>query len=318
MKRFIVMVLILFSMVFLSNQLMAADETLKVGTGGPKGNYFAMGNDISHYCGNALQENKLEVLSSDGSVDNLLGMANKKFSIGIVQEDVLQYYAKQNPTKINSNRQKIIAGLHIETAHLLIPKDYQPENDSSGLFSKILSKFKSDDTAPLSLETLRNQTIGSWGGSIISAKALSFFMDLNLNVVEIPEDKRSTVNIPIFLVGGQPYKPVEDYLATGNFVLVSIDYNQLASRAPFYIKMDANYRIGGQIKSVPTFGVRAFMLGVSFRNESRNADMEKLSQCINEHLGDMADDPDTNPNWGVVYDLEKNGSQTNWTYFKLK
>lgn len=296
-----------------------ADATLlKVGTGGPTGNYYAMGKDISAYCQDVIADATIEALQSDGSTDNLLGMAQKKFSAGIVQEDVLQYYAKKDPQRVNRNRMKIISGLHLETAHLLIPKDYKPDTGKKGMFSDLWTKFKSEEKKPISLDLLRDQTVGSWGGSIISAKALSYFMELNLNVVEIPKDKRKDANMPIFLVGGQPYKPVEAYLATNRFVLVAIDFDQLQAKAPFYQKMGANYKVGGKIVSIPSFGVRALLLGKSFRKESRNTNMQMLGQCIIDNLADLADDPNTNPNWGTVYELEEDGAQTNWNYFKLK
>ena len=296
----------------------AFSGTLRMGTGGPSGNYFSMGNDIASYCNSELDGAAIEVMNSDGAVQNLLGLYQKEFAIGIVQEDVLQYYAKQQPMDVNQNRQKIIAGLHIEVAHLLIPLDYEPERDT-GMFGKLKGMFSGGESEPaLSLDVLKDQTIGSWGGSIISAKALSYFMGLNLNVIELSKDKRAAPNMPIFLVGGQPYKPVQDYLSTGKYALIPIDYNQLASKAPFYIKMDANYRIGGKIASIPTFGVRALLLGKSYRNESRNRNMQILGKCISDNLGDLADDSDTNPNWSTVYDLEQDGNQTNWSYFSLK
>lgn len=296
----------------------AESAPLKIGTGGPTGNYFAMGKDIVSYCQEAVLDADLEALNSDGSTDNLLGMTQKKYSAGIVQEDVLQYHAKKDPRSVNRNRMKIIAGLHLETAHLLIPKNYKPKKGKKGMLSDLWSKFKPEEKKPISLDLLKNQTVASWGGSIVSAKALSYFMELNLNVVDVPKDKRNNINLPIFLVGGQPYKPVEKFLATNKYVLVAIDYSKIQVKAPFYQKMSANYKVGAKIASVPSFAVRALLLGKSFRKESRNTNMQLLGQCIVENLADLADDPNTNPNWGTVYELEEDGAQTNWNYFKLK
>lgn len=303
---------------FILTPALAGATALKIGTGGTTGNYFAMGKDIVSYCQEAVPESSLEALNSDGSTDNLMGMTQKKYSAGIVQEDVLQYHAKKDPRGVNRNRLKIISGLHLETAHLLIPKNYKPQEGKKGMFSDLWAKFSPEDKKPISLELLKNQTVASWGGSIISAKALSYFMELNMNVVDVPKDKRKNINMPIFLVGGQPYKPVENFLATNKYVLVPIDFNKLQAKAPFYQKITANYKVGAKIEAIPSFAVRALLLGKSFRKESRNANMELLGQCISENLADMADDPDTNPNWETVYELEEDGAQTNWNYFKLK
>jgi hypothetical protein len=296
----------------------------KAGTGSSKGNYFSMMNDVASedYCGAALGEkHSIEVLNSGGSVDNLSGMMNKKFSIGIVQTDVLMSQAKKDPRRVNINRLKIIAGLHVETVHLLIPKGYQPKKASGGLFSKFKGMFGGDDNKPVqvSLDMLKNQDIASWGGSATSAKALSYFFGLNWNIVAVPEGKRDAIsNMPILLVGGQPYAPVEKYLATGKYRLIGLNYKEIANKAAFYMPVEATYSINGKPMSVPSVGIQALMLGKSFRREARNMPMQELAKCIDESLPDLADDPNTNPNWNSVYELNEQGAQINWTYFPIK
>ena len=302
--------------------------TLKMGTGGPNGNYYAMGQDIYSYCKDVIDENtEFQALESEASVANILGMNNKVYSAGIVQEDVLQYFAKQDPRKININRMKIISGLHVETVYLLIPKNFKPKSTTSdkknrwgSLLTKIGFGKKDASQGPLqiSLELLEGQDLAAWGGSVISAKALKYFTGINFNIIDVPKERRDNIIMPMLLVGGQPYKPVEDYLATGNYILVGIDYEIIRNQAPFYINVAANYNIGGKATSVSTIGVRALLLGKSFRKEARNKNMIALAQCINDNLVDLADDPDTNPNWNSVYELEADGGQTNWSYFPVK
>jgi len=310
--------LLLFIAVTIFSSMAIAAKPIKFGTGGPTGNYFSMANDIDHYCSDQLVDRSLEILNTKGSIDNLRGMGSKKYSIGWVQEDVLHYYARQDPTKVNKNRLKIIAGGHAETVHMLIPKDYNPTPASSGWMDKVGGMFSSKEQLPLDLNLLKGQTIGSYGGSLVSAKALSMFMELDLTIVEIPEERRGKAgDVPILLVGGQPYAPVEQYLATNNYVLVSIDARTLSTKAPFYMESTANYEVNGEIVSIPTIGVRALMIGKSFRKESKNANMIALAGCIDSNLEDLADDSDTNPNWASVVELDEAG-QTNWSYFPLK
>ncbi|MDC0612434.1 hypothetical protein OAP63_17020 [Vibrio sp.] len=293
-------------------------QTIKVGTGGKSGNYYSMMNDIKDYCSDALTPgSSLQVEESDGSVDNVMGLTDKRFSAGIVQEDVLQYFKKTQPRSVNTNRIKIISGLHMESVHLLVPKGYEGDKQG-GIKGMFGSLFGDDDKKPVSIDMLKGQTIGSWGGSVVSAKALSYFMNLNLNVVEVPTKDRRAPNIPLLLVGGHPYKPVQDLLETGKYVLIPIDYAELRDKAPFYLKSTISYKNNGKIKTVPTFGVRALFVGKSFRRESRNENMTKLAQCVQDSLIDLADDPDTNPAWGSVYELEDDGEQTSWSYFPLK
>lgn len=317
--KFLLNALVGLSFVALAITAPAQAGEQRVGTGGPTGNYFAMGNDIVRYCAPAVSDS-LVIENSSGSLENLNGMINKQFSMVMTQEDVLQYMAKQDPQRVNQNRMKIISGLHAETVHLLLPVGYTPENDSGmfGInFGDIMSKLGAG-TGPVevSVDLLNGQTFGSWGGGLVSARALNYFLDLQANVIEVPEAERTAPKIPVLIVGGQPYKPVQDLLATGNYHLVSLDYNQISTRAPFYTKVSANYMVGGKVETVNTIGVRALLLGVSFRDAERNKVMTDLVTCIRENLGDLADDFDSNPNWGSVYDYEiKEGAQTNWSYF---
>jgi TRAP-type uncharacterized transport system substrate-binding protein len=288
-------------------------KTVNAGSGGPTGNYFGMMNDIKNYCQEEIDDS-LNVINTGGSLDNLTGMTNKKYSLAPVQEDVLQFLAKQMPRKVNGNRQKIIAGLHLETAHLMIPFGYEPE--SSGFsFSGL---FNSGDKKPLSLDALKNQKVASSGGSIVSLKALSYFLDLRLKIVELKIGDLAKSGLPVFLVGGQPYKPVENILSTNKYALISIDFDRLKSKAPFYLPMQANYKVKGKINTTKTFAVRALLVGKSFRKKSKNETMSKLATCISQNLADFADDDETNPNWETVYELEENeGSQSGWPYFNL-
>lgn len=298
---------------------LASAKSIKVGTGGESGNYFAMTKDIDAYCAEDLTDRTLEIYNTAGSVENLLGMQNKTYSVGLVQEDVLQYYAKRSPSKVNTNRMKVVTGLHKEAVHLLIPKGYKPKSaEKSGSWRDFFNKDK--DVAPkIELSMLKNQIIGSWGGSMISAEALSYFFDLNLNVLEVPQAKRNPNNTaaPLLLVGGHPYKVVEEYLATNKWHLVALDYDAISKTAGFYTRESVNYSINGKVIGTPTIGVQALMVGKSFRKKSRNAPMSELATCIHANIADLADDPDTSPLWSSVYDLIEDEGQVSWEYFPL-
>lgn len=327
-KSMTMMAVLVIAMMFSGVALAKGPSSLKMGTGGETGNYYAMGNDIYSYCNEVIDpETTFEVLTSGASVANIEGMLSKTYSAGITQEDVLQYKAKLDPRKVNMNRMKIIADMHMETFQLLIPIGYKPKTAKAkelSMWEKAKMKVglsKEKKTAPMikiSLNMLNNQEVAAWGGSAVSAKALAYFMGIKFKVVNVPEDQRASIVMPILRVGGIPDKVVADYLATGKFNLVSIDYDAIRNKAQFYLSTQASYTIGGTTHSAETIGVRALLLGKSFRKESRNANMIALSQCISDSIADLADDPDTNPNWQSAYDLSENGSQTNWAYFPVK
>lgn len=291
----------------------ASAKEIKIGSGSEKGNYFSMTQDVVSYCGDELGEgNQITNLESNGSISNLVGMNAKKYTAGIVQEDVLQYYSKRDPGKYNQNRFKVIAGMHSETAHLLIPKDY-----SAGSWSSKFSSMLGGKGNKISIEMLKGQKLGAWGGSLVSAEALSYFFNLKVKIVAVEPSKAEKATIPLLLMAGQPDTKVQQLLNTGRFILVPIDYEKLSQSAPFYLKMDANYEIDGKVVSVNTFGIRALMVGKAFRKESRNAPLKSLAKCIEDSLLDLADDDETNPNWLSVYEFSEDDMMTDWKYFEI-
>lgn len=275
--------------------------TINFGTGGPTGNYFGMANDINMFCGDGFPSGKtLNIHNTGGSIVNIDGMLAKKYNLIWVQEDVLQFYSKNNGRKVNEKRQRVVMGGQPETLHLIIPKGYSPSNGSN-FFSKMSNMFSSDK--PISLSTLKGQTLGGWGGSLVSANALSHFAGLGMNIVEVPEGQRASPQVPVLIVGGQPYSAVQRLLDTGKYTMLPVQSDTLEQRAPFYSKIKANYVVNGKLVSIPTFSVRALLLAKYSRKAQRNEDMLYLSQCLQENLADLADDADTNPNWETVYEM---------------
>lgn len=290
------------------------------GSGGETGNYYSMTNDIfsDEWCGTGyLQGTKTiygENVSTGGSIANLDGIITKKLFGGIVQIDALKYYAKINPSKVNENSINIVANLHKESVHLLIPKQWKPQTEKK---SSWWGWGDGDDqTVQVSVDLLKNQTIGSWGGSLVSTKALGSFLDLNLNIVEVdPSNLRS--DIPLLIVGGQPYQIVQDLLDGGNFNLVSINYMELAAKVPFYTQNMLSYNVGGKLLTVPSVGINAVLVAKKFRNKSKNSFAEQLSKCIDENVYDFADDFSTNPNWASVAESKDSNQSVNWKYFDI-
>lgn len=292
----------------------ARPQKLVLGTGAPEKTYNNLGLDIIDYCESSLTENStIELPPSKGSIDNLTGLFGKRFTHAIVQEDVLRFYAQNEPNKYNSNSVKALLSMHIEPIHLVIPKGYTPSGNS--LFSKL---GLGGGDAPLNITDLKGQTVGAWGGSVLSAKALSMFLGLNLNVVELPEGTaRTRAEIPVFIVGGHPDKSVEYYLSTGEYNLLplKIDESLLKEEAPFYSKVKVSYKVDGKQKNFDTFGVRALLIGKNYRRDSLNENSSRLATCLDESLIDLNDDFNTSPQWQIIYQLNEEGTQTSWPYF---
>lgn len=292
----------------------AQASTVRMGTGSETGTYFAMGNDIDSFCGTEMSEADLSILNSGGSVSNIDGMNTKQFSAGIVQEDVLRLYSKfLMPKKVNEKRINIITPLHVEPLNLLIPVDYKPKGKKKNFFASL---WGSDD-APVKLDVnlLKNQQVAAWGGSMVSAQALSRYLGLDYAVVEI--SKGDPADIPILVVEGFPSSVVQSYLNSGKYRLVSLDYDKVKERADFYVPHKLSYTVNGKVVNVDTIGTRALLVGKASRKKSRNLSMEELATCIDASLIDLADDPDTNSNWSEVFEFVDDENVVDWKYFDL-
>jgi hypothetical protein len=318
MKKLLLAALLAVSTLF-------ATPTIKIGTGGINGNYYPMGGDVATIFDRANSEIEkqckydlnIEVVEGKGSIHNLKQINKKKINAGIVQMDVLMFQKRLFPGKINDKKLKIIAGLHKESLHLMMPINFKPTEPKSSGWSGMFSSFSPDKPVKLELSTLTNQTIESKGGSVVSAKAISSFNNLNAKVIDTKG--KWSGNNPILLVGGQPYTEVQQLLDTGKFVLISLNYSSIKAAAPFYLEDTLSYEIGGTTVEVPSVGVQALLVGKQLRSKKKNIRMSQLSTCLSDEeiLGEMSDRDDTNNNWDSVYDLSQHDINIDWDTFPL-
>lgn len=300
-----------------------AGNNIRLGSGGVNGNYYPMAKDIEmlYTPGPNGEQPVCEGVTLDvreqtgGSMGNAKDMGNKKLDAGIIQIDVLKYLKKSSRGKFTDKKYKIIAQLHKESMHLMIPLNYKPKSPKSSGWGSFFSKFSTSKPVILDINALKGQVIESTGGSVISAKALSQVFNLGANVIDTKG--QWTGENPILLVGGQPLTAVEDILATGTFALVQIDHNAVKAIAPFYVEDELSYEMGGSVQLIPSIGVQAVLVGKSLRNKAKNLRMENLATCINNNIEDLADDSDTNNNWESVYDLNQKDLDLDWDEFNL-
>lgn len=298
-----------------------ADEPLRMGTGGERGNYYGMGQDVAKYC--APKTAPLVVKTTGGSIANLDGMFKKDLEIGMVQEDVLTYRQQSNPTRYNPNTIKTIAGMHMEAVHVFIPKGYKPKakggslwGNLSNMFDDVLAKAGMGEAVTLDMNLLKGQEVASWGGSVVSAKALGHFLKLDLVVKAYDKDEQAFASgLPIIAVGGLPYKPAEAILGSGKYILVGLNASAIQGQAGFYQPIGASYVVNGGSYSVQTVAVRALLVGKVFRSEATNSLMKEIQTCIADKLADLADARDTNPAWASVYELKAAGREPIWAKF---
>lgn len=159
MLRIVTLALAVFAS-FAATSARAVDSFEKnIMTGGPKGTYIRIGRDIA-----ALGEKcgmKLNVLESAGSLENFIGVRQRKSTqFGIVQSDVLEYlktYEANDPEIQQAVKGvRIMFPLYNEEVHLIARKEIASVRDLAGKKVSIGEKDSGTFlTASLILDILR-------------------------------------------------------------------------------------------------------------------------------------------------------------------
>lgn len=113
----------------------AQEPSINIMTGSPTGTYIQFGRDMQGLMAACGQN--MGVVESDGSLDNFLGVRQRRLTqFGIVQNDVLEYmqtFASQDPAVARTIRGVRIAfPLYEEEVHILATKDIGSLGDLAG------------------------------------------------------------------------------------------------------------------------------------------------------------------------------------------
>jgi len=283
---------IIFSIVFILS-LNARDLT--IGSGGKSGNYFTVANDIVETCSNDIKTKfnyDLKNISTSGSVENLNGILRKKYSIGFVQQDVYEYFKKKDQLNTIELNTKKMMYLYPEYLTILIPKGWKPKSNS--IFSKFTELFNSHK--PISIMSLKNQTVYAKGGALVSSQALSFFMNLHLNIIDATNH---TINGPFIFVTGAGDSRIQQMLASGKWFLLSFNGNELSNRAGFYKTAQVTYIVNGKTQTANTVSIMSVMYARNYRSKKRKSALKELKQCIKNNIDDLIDDGQSDK-WSLI------------------
>lgn len=299
------------------------------GTGGDKGNYYGMSGEILEVCKNTHPKKPDELLTTKGSDENTHLALRKKVRVWWTSYGTLKINAVKND-KLHEKSHKVVSVMHLEPLNVLMPFNWKPKKAKGSWYSDTFDKAAAGwdnvtgtKKAPIkiSLELLKGQKIASSGGSVKEAEALVKFAHLTgAKVVAMEESKLVDSGMPIILVGGAPYAPVENILNTGKYTLVSVDSRKLARDASFYEDTSISYKIKNKYVTIPTIGVRAVIMGKVSKKKLKYEDvkdqgMRTLAGCISENMGDIAEDSD-NPNWENASEYNDSDEMLNWSAFK--
>jgi len=286
-------ILILLSIFFIS---LYAKKPIIIGSGGQGGNYYTVAQDIVDYCRDQIKkETGYDLInqSTDGSVVNLNGLLKKKYSIGFIQEDVYTYFKRKDQLGLIEINTKPFMNLYPEYLHILIPLGWEPK--STGFLSGLLTLFSKN--TPISIMSLKNQTVYAKGGAIVSAQALSYFMGLNLNVIDANQVK--SINGPFIFVTGAGDARIQKMLNSGKWFLLNFNGVELANRAQLYKPATLTYIVKGKSVTVNTVSIMSKAYERNYRSKKRKEALMKLKQCIKNNIDDLIDDGNSDK-WSII------------------
>ena len=292
--KFLKMVFTIFTIGFVS--MVYAKKPIIIGSGNQKGNYYTVAQDIVDYCKDDIKKQygyDLINKPTNGSVTNLNGILNKKLSVGFIQEDVYHFFKKRDQLNtIEMNTFKLMY-LYPEYLTILIPVNWEPK--STGFFSKFTSLF--DSKKPISIMSLKGQTVYAKGGALVSAQALSYFMGLKLHVIDASKIKK--INGPFIFVTGSGDLRIQKMLGSGKWFLLSFNGNELANKVNFYKSASVTYIVNGKSVTANTVSIMSVAYARKYRGKKRKAAILAIKQCVKDNIDDLIDEGNSNK-WSII------------------
>ena len=198
---------------------------LNMGTGDTAGSYYAFGNLLAAHMGDAAGVN-IDVVSTEGSVENINGINEGIYQLGLAQADVLSYawngiipFARDGEMRAF----RAIGGLSEEALQIItLDETIQTVGDLRGKTVSV-----GGDNSGVVINAMNILDIyGLRTGEDIQTVTMSFSDSIEAM-------KAGTIDAA-FIVSGAPTNVVEDLIATEQVHLVNIDSEKIAELQQWY------------------------------------------------------------------------------------
>ena len=280
MKRIISLVLAAMMIFALAACTPTGSTTMTMGTGGTAGTYYAYGAVL----GNQIKTSSgvtVNVVSTDGSKANILGIAAGNYQLGTVQSDVMAYAwaGTRSFSEGAVSSFRVIGGLYAEAVQLITMN----ENIKS------VADLKG-----------KKVSIGA-SGSGVYFNAIDILTAAGMTEQDIIPQYQSFADSAdalkdgkidaAFIVAGAPTPAITELCTSSNAYLVPIDgdiASTLKASSPYYTDyvIPANtYK--GQTADVTTVTVKATLIVSTTASEEAVYDITK---AIFDNMGDIAHD----------------------------
>ena len=251
---------------------------MTMGTGGPQGTYYAYGGILGSHIKNVTGLT-VNVVSTDGSKANILGIDAGNYQLGTVQSDVMAYAwagsrSFENDGAINSFR--TIGGLYAEAVQLIT---MDPEIKS---VADLAGKSVSIGAAGSGVYFNAIDVLAAAGLSENDIKAQ--YQSFGDSTDSLKDGKIDAA----FIVAGAPTPAITELCTTNAAYLVPIDGDiaaKLMADCPFY----TTYNIpagtyAGQTEDVETVTVKATLIVSASASEE---DVYNITAAIFDHIDEI-------------------------------
>jgi TRAP transporter TAXI family solute receptor len=276
----------------------AAQATLKVATGSPKGTYAAMFREIYQVCGN---EVGMVEVASTGSQENINQLVGNQVNAAFVQSDVLYLRARTEEL----GNVKTLMALHPEQVHFVARAD-----------AKVGGKMGFGGEALTSVVQLAGLKVGAAGGSGVTSQVIRLQTEIPYSTVLFDKDdeveaalKAGKIDAAIF-VGGAPLGRVA---ALGvDFRLLSIPAAAVEKLKGVYKAARLNYPKMGAA-GVTTVQTDALFVTREYKTEKMTTSLARFRACALAKVDELKETTGTHPAWQAV-DTANRGK---WPWYEL-
>lgn len=278
------------------NQALA--QVIPVGTGSPTGSYFKFVSQAAQSCKAEAQVSPVETA---GSTENLDGLENNTFALGISQLDILDLYRR---TRDMSNI-KVLVPLFPEQVHFLTRGDVTKLEGQKTLLG--IPIFKTGTRVQLStVSDLAGKTVVAAGGSAGTARVISILGGISWNLREVKTADQAVTEVAegkadaAILVGAQPLGTIlqlkENQAA---FRLLPVSDDLISKLSSVYVKSQPLvYRaMGAGGDSVQTVHVMSALMTQNYPKSAMGDAVYRFQQCLLRIAPDQATVVGSHPAW---------------------
>ncbi|UCE74394.1 MAG: TAXI family TRAP transporter solute-binding subunit [Methanomassiliicoccales archaeon] len=95
-------------------------DTTKIATGQPKGTYFSVGNKLAEVVSKDVDKTVIEVVDTNGSIENLDKVKKNIYQFGIVQSDVLYFKDPNSRNPQEASQVRVVGAIYREPVYILV------------------------------------------------------------------------------------------------------------------------------------------------------------------------------------------------------